>query len=591
VFLLPSLALGVLLAYVLGGRPSRLLDVPFRLTWTVFVALVAQLLLFLNLGIDYTEPVLDAVHVGSYALLVAFALANLRLVALVPAFAGMALNAIAIAANGGVMPVAPRAADAAGIAGELVTRHNVSSDTHRLWFLGDVFALPPSVPLTNVFSIGDVLIAIGMIGFVVYVSMEDARRSFSARRLLRPLATKPYRRLVAGRLVSQAGDWLTVSALIGWIYQTTHSVGAAAAVLLCRLAPPIVGGSVAAVVVDRLPKQRLLVAVELGRAVAVTIALAGLLSDQLPLVLFALALSGALATLGNAVSSSLVPALLPENQLASANAGLGIARDGAMALGAGLGGLAVAITGPGWALLADVGTFFASAALFAAMGVSAGLARSRRQPREPSGLRYILAHRSLLLLALCFAAATIATGLTNATLPAFMDADLGLGPGGYGFGIAALALGLAFGQAAIGFTEAGPAAGRWIAAALVLMAGLLAILAVGHDAPTALLLLGAIGFVDGTTDVLFETAVQRDADPRYYGAVFGFTSSLMMTTMMIAVALAPLAHGLVAARVVLLGATAFLLAAGVLAFVRTLGPRRALLPAAGGVLEPDPRTP
>ena len=31
----------------------------------------------------------------------------------------------------------------------------------RLWFLGDVFAVPASWPFANVFSIGDVLIAVG----------------------------------------------------------------------------------------------------------------------------------------------------------------------------------------------------------------------------------------------------------------------------------------------------------------------------------------------------------------------------------------------------------------------------------------------
>lgn len=579
-FLLPSLVLGIALARVLGGRPSRLLDVPFRLGWAVFAAFGAQALVFLRVGIDYPPLLVDAIHLASYALLVAFAVANLRLVPLVPAFVGMGMNATAILANGGEMPVSPRAAEAAGVVHEVATRANVSDDVHRLWFFGDIFAIPPALPLSNVFSIGDVLIAIGMIGFIVYVSTNCGRGSVSARRFLQPLAAKPYRRLAAGRLVSQVGDWLTLSALVGWAFDTTNSIGTAAAIMLCRLAPPIVGGSIAGIVVDRLPKQRLLIVVELGRALAVTIALGGLLSSQIGLVLAAVACSGALAALGNAVTSSLVPALLPEKQLAPANAGLGIARDGAMALGAGLGGLLVAMTGPAWALVADAGTFFLSAALFAALGVRVVAVRASREPRTLSGVRYLLGQRSLLLLALCFAAATIATGLTNATLPAFLDADLGLGPGGYGFGIAALALGLALGQGAIGFTEAGPAAGRWIAAALVLMAGFLAVLAVGHDVPTALLVLGAIGFVDGTTDVLFETAVQRDADPRYYGAVFGFTSSLMMTTMMVAVAAAPLANDLVDARLVLLGATAFLLAAGALAFLRTIAPRAALLPPA-----------
>src|SRR3972149_1460241 len=41
-----------------------------------------------------------------------------------------------------------------------------------LRFLGDVFALPPQLPLANAFSVGDVLIGLGMAAFIVTVSLE-----------------------------------------------------------------------------------------------------------------------------------------------------------------------------------------------------------------------------------------------------------------------------------------------------------------------------------------------------------------------------------------------------------------------------------
>ena len=93
--------------------------------------------------------------------------------------------------------------------------------------------------------------------------------------------------------------------------------------------------------------------------------------------------------------------------------------------------------------------------------------------------------------------------------------------------------------------------------------------------PTALLLLAAIGFVDGTTDVLYETVVQREADPRFYGAVFGFSSAFITTTMMGAVALAPLANRVLASRNVILATSALLVAAGAIALVGMRRPRPA----------------
>ena len=67
-----------------------------------------------------------------------------------PLMAGMLLNAIVVSANHGLMPVSRSAADAAGLtAGSF---HNVSDHAHTLAFLGDVFALPRGLPLSNTFS-------------------------------------------------------------------------------------------------------------------------------------------------------------------------------------------------------------------------------------------------------------------------------------------------------------------------------------------------------------------------------------------------------------------------------------------------------
>src|SRR5918996_115600 len=206
-FLLPSIVVGIGFALLLGGRPSRILELELHRGWAVLAALGLQIALFGPWpdGIPFEfEKVL---HLGSYALLVLFAAANVRHRALLPLLAGMALNAIAIAANGGQMPVSPGAQAAAGI--ELAPGGNVRPGAETFGFLGDVFALPAGLPLANVFSVGDLLIAAGTVLLIVSISLGGRPEpALDARRLFQPLRNPFFRRLAAGKLVSHFGDWL-----------------------------------------------------------------------------------------------------------------------------------------------------------------------------------------------------------------------------------------------------------------------------------------------------------------------------------------------------------------------------------------------
>lgn len=563
-FLLPSLLVGLVVAVLLGGRLSRLLDVQLRFQWAVVVALAVQIAVFSELGEQLPHGLRSPLHLLSYGLLILFAAANVRIRALVPLLAGLATNAAAIAANGGEMPVSRSALAAAGLGS--VDGSNVSLHADRLRFLGDVFALPSRLPLANVFSVGDILIAFGMIGFVVAIATETgAEPPLSPSRMLAPLRLAAYRRLAAGKLVSQTGDWLTLATIVGWIYMRSGSTGAVAGVLALRMVPPILGGGIAAVVVDRLPKARLLVWIELGRGVAVTVALAGVLTGRLPLVFGALALSGVLATITAAAVPALVPSLLPAEQLAAANAGLGLAGNVAMAIGALGAGLLLTSVGAAPALALDVVSFAAAGLCFRRLPTVPGVAPDTAGTGALAGLRHLLRLRRLLILLAAFATATLATGLVNATLPRFLDGMSGLDARSYGFGFAAIAAGLAAGQAFVGLTRFGGSAVRWIGAGLVAMAWLLIVLSLSTHTPTVMLVLFGIGFADGTTDVLFETVVQQEADPRYLGSIFGFAAAFVTTTMLIAVAIAPFANDVLPARRVILASGIFLVLAGAIA--------------------------
>ncbi len=81
---------------------------------------------------------------------------------------GVGLNLLVIGANGGYMPRSTEASAAVGrpidtvADGQRLANVGVLSDSTRLPWLGDVLPEPQWLPLSNVLSVGDVLLAAGL---------------------------------------------------------------------------------------------------------------------------------------------------------------------------------------------------------------------------------------------------------------------------------------------------------------------------------------------------------------------------------------------------------------------------------------------
>jgi MFS family permease len=393
------------------------------------------------------------------------------------------------------------------------------------------------------------------------------REAAAKRRLLIPLRRRPVRRLLMGNLVSKTGDWLTVGALMGWIFQQTGSTGSVALLMLVRLAPPILGGGAAAALVDGVRKERLLVWVELLRAVALAGVLAGMLADVMPVVYVAIAFSGLLGAISPVAVSALIPSLVPRAELPAANGLAGVIDSTAMAVGALAGGALLALVGIGPALAADLVTFVLAALLFA--GITAGKHGAAAEEAAADGapaprLRDLLGDRAIVTAvgALCITVA--GAGLVNATLPRYL-ADMGLGTGAYGFGFGAIAIGLALGGAIGGMIRVERAGTEVLGRTLIATAVLFCALAAVTHAPVALLLLVLVGVLDAIGWVMFDTVMQRSADPRLLGKAFGISDAVVRTAMIGSIALAPLANVLADPDGILLIGAATLCLAGMVA--------------------------
>ena len=166
-----SIVLGVVAGYIFRGCLSNLPSLKLRRAWILFPALLLQLAIFPVLGPKPFFPYAMAVlHLVSYGLAGAWLLMNLRLWPMRLIGLGGALNLVVLVANRGYMPVsldglvwAGHAPTAQYLAQEGVYANVIPmTDTTHLNLLGDIFALPDWVPLAGVFSLGDVVIALGI---------------------------------------------------------------------------------------------------------------------------------------------------------------------------------------------------------------------------------------------------------------------------------------------------------------------------------------------------------------------------------------------------------------------------------------------
>ena len=160
-FILYGVLGGVFVGFAAGGRLERLATIQFRFSRLVVAALLFQLALFSPLGDRLDPTVARLAYVVSTAVVGVVVLANLRVPGLVLVAVGAGLNLAAILANGGSMPASQAALATAGIAIGAHT-NSVVVEHPALEPLTDVFALPAWLPLANVFSVGDVLIATGI---------------------------------------------------------------------------------------------------------------------------------------------------------------------------------------------------------------------------------------------------------------------------------------------------------------------------------------------------------------------------------------------------------------------------------------------
>jgi len=174
-----------------------------------------------------------------------------------------------------------------------------------------------------------------------------------------------FRRLWIGNLISLLGDWFNTIALYVLVTELTGSPLALGAVFITKMLPWAVAAPLAGVIVDRYDRRRLMIGMDLLRAVIV---LGFLLIDEpaevpwLYVLLTAQVLAGAVF---NPAKSAAIPNVTTPRELLTANALMSATWSTMLAVGAALGGFAVEGLGTEAVFWIDSATYLVSVVFIA----------------------------------------------------------------------------------------------------------------------------------------------------------------------------------------------------------------------------------
>lgn len=186
--LLVAIAVALAIGFATGGSLAGAAGLRIRLLPLLVGALLVQVAIFTPIagGWEITHRVGPYIHIATLLVVLVVMSRNLHIPGMKIIIIGAALNALVITANGGFMPSPESALERAGRLervrqdeaqrqGEsyILSNSTIADDDTRLLFLGDVIAIPDRLPLSNVISIGDIVIAIGALVAIVRVMHRE----------------------------------------------------------------------------------------------------------------------------------------------------------------------------------------------------------------------------------------------------------------------------------------------------------------------------------------------------------------------------------------------------------------------------------
>jgi MFS family permease len=343
---------------------------------------------------------------------------------------------------------------------------------------------------------------------------------------------KRLRRVELAYASSVASETAYLVALGVFAYEAGGAL-AVGVVGLIRMLPAALATPFAALLGDRYSRERVLLFISLGSAVALASSAVVFYLGPVEALIYALAaFHAAVSTLLRPALAALVPSLATTpKELVAAN-GVSMALESVgMLIGPVIGGILVAVASPGVAFVFGAAAYMLAMLLLVQVQVAGRgavpVAPDAKRTREAlvAGFRVVATEPNPRLLVGLVGAQTLVRGALNVLIVVATFRLLGVDSAWVGYLTAALGAG-----GLLGAIVSPALTGRRLAvpfgAGLILWGAPIALIAAWPDPVVALVLLAAVGFGNSVEDVALYTLLQRtvrdDLLTRVFGVVFAF---------------------------------------------------------------------
>lgn len=367
-----------------------------------------------------------------------------------------------------------------------------------------------------------------------------------------------FARLWWASVIGSTGDWITVFATIS----LGDAIGGETGVLIAlvsRILPGLVLGAAIGVISDRVDRRRLVVISDVGRGMLVPLLV---LADNLPFLVAVNVGLEIFSLIGQAPRNAMMPRLVRDENLVTANSLILGATYGTIPLGAGLllifstfppvsfGGLLTGFTAEfTLAFIADSVTFFLSAALIASLPVlkaqqsrPAATQAPRANPLTDlvDGVKFFWERRSVRRVIIGMTAALVGGGSLIVLGNSFVEDVLRADRTGFFALITAVGVGAAIGIGLVSLYEARLLRRDLVFAFSLLATGVgLAAAAVAGTVAGAAAWVFIMGFGAGSAYVMGLTHLHEQVSDELRGRVFATLFGLMRIGLFVSMAVAP----------------------------------------------------
>ncbi len=364
--------------------------------------------------------------------------------------------------------------------------------------------------------------------------------------MIATLRNRNFSLLWTAGLISLIGNWMLIAALPFYIYKVTGSALATSGWLIAYILPGILFGSVAGVFVDRWDRRKTMMGVSLLQAAVIPLLLLVQLPEMIWIVYVVGFIESTLSYFFMPAESALLPTLVGEEHLISANSLNSLNDNLARITGPAIGGVLLGLFGLNSVILVDAVSYVLAGLLISLIMIPTGVKTTMTQKATQTakakfievwqelaaGLKVIKQSRVLTGAFIVVGIALFGDAIMSAVMVVFVQEVMDLGADGFGWiltarGVGGLLGGLLVAQLGQRFSTT-----QLVTGGLILSGFIILIIV---NIPTIyvavpLMILAGVPLIAWIVSLqtIFQQATADEYRGRVFGA-FGTVSALLMT--------------------------------------------------------------